>query len=213
VRFPLLAVAAFFLSASVPLPQADEALRIDSPADGQEVAGLVEITGSAAVPQMIRFRVSFAYDPNPTATWFPIAEGTQPVIQGVLAGWDTSGISAGTYALRVEAFFADGSAREAAVGGIRVRRSLPAPATATPEALTPMAAETQPMRRAAAFPAATIAFPPETDASRSLPDSFAPALPAGAAVALAGFVLFWFRSRLIEWRHRRLIRKAQKSKG
>jgi hypothetical protein len=210
VRFPIAVLAVFAFHISAPFRQAGEALRIDSPAAGQEVVGTVDITGAAALPQMIRWRLSFAYDPDPTDTWFAIAEGTQPVEGGILAHWDTGGISEGTYALRVQAFFADGSTRESVVGGIRVRRSPGSIAAASPEPSAPAAAVSEPMRSAPVFPAPTLAFG-ETPAAPAGGSARLPALLAGAGTAAGMFALYGIRLRLSDWKRRRILHRLRRS--
>src|SRR4030042_1455906 len=99
MRFPILAVSVLSIFVSAASLQADQVLRIDSPAADETVSGMVEIRGSAAAPGMLRFRVEFGYDPDPTGTWFLISEGTEAVPDGRLAVWDTTSIREGDYAL------------------------------------------------------------------------------------------------------------------
>ncbi|MBN1439180.1 MAG: hypothetical protein JW929_07210 [Anaerolineales bacterium] len=213
MRFPARLAFLLALSISAFSFQADEALRIDSPAAGETVSGMVEISGTAAASGMMRWRVEFAYDPDPTGTWFPIAEGASPVTNGVLAEWDVTRISEGEYTLRIAAYFADGSMRESIVRGIRVRRAYPLATTAEPEAVTPAEVPPQPAHQPpAAFPAPTAA---ESPASTSAPDStsLGAAFLAGALMAGMGFGLAALRTRWLLWRRRRMVRRIRKSGG
>jgi len=58
---------------------------ITAPAPGDAVTGSVNITGTATHPQLTRYEVAFAYDPNPTDTWFELQPpSTNSVTDGVL---------------------------------------------------------------------------------------------------------------------------------
>jgi hypothetical protein len=127
----LLALAALAPSASQaasPLPQDQGLAVITSPLEGAGAAGLLPISGTATHPQFERYELSFAYSPNPTDTWFPIApRGTAPVVNELLGRWDTSQISDGLYTLRLRVFYADGAFLEAFVGNLRVQNATPTP--------------------------------------------------------------------------------------
>ncbi|MGB7539994.1 MAG: hypothetical protein WBM17_15745 [Anaerolineales bacterium] len=210
MRFPILAAVVLSISPIAASYQADEALRIDSPVVNETVSGNVEILGSAAAPGMMRFRVEFAYDPDPTGTWFLILEGTEPVQDGKLADWDTTSVSEGDYALRLAAFFADGSMQEAVTRGLHVRRKNPPTATSAIEAVTPAAPDPSAyIRAAAAFPAPTAVFSTGPAAAGTFPQHGIEIL-TGAGLAVAGFGLFWIRSRWLWWKRRLFIRKMRK---
>ncbi len=127
----LVALAALAPSASQaasPLPQDQGLAVITSPLEGAGAAGLLPISGTATHPQFERYELSFAYSPNPTDTWFPIApRGTAPVVNELLGRWDTSQISDGLYTLRLRVFYADGAFLEAFVGNLRVQNATPTP--------------------------------------------------------------------------------------
>jgi hypothetical protein len=210
MRFPALVLAVCSVLAFAPHPQADENLRIDSPGENESVSGSVEIEGTAAAPGMTRFRVEFAYESNPTDTWFLIAEGTAPVRDGLLAVWDTASISEGVYSLRLVAFFPDGSLREALIRGVRVSRAAPLPKPAPEETVIPLEGETQNFVRApAAFPAST--FPGfARGAPKSGTEPSLTALLTGAGAGLVLFSLWALRSRWLLWKHRLLVRGFRK---
>jgi hypothetical protein len=108
------------------------------------ISGLVTIEGSASHPSFVSYELSFAYDPNPTETWFPIVDSVQtPVIDGRLGIWDTSGIQDGLYQLRLIVLLENGATLEAFVTGLRIRNytpietSTPAPLAAQPSPTLP----------------------------------------------------------------------------
>ncbi len=214
MRFPALVLVFFSISVSAFSMQADEFLRIDSPRANETVSGSVEIRGAAAAPGMMRYRVEFAYDPNPTGTWFLIAEGVEPVKDGLLAEWDTSRISEGDYALRIAAYFADGSVRETVTRGIRVRHSTSPALVPSIEAVTPAEVSSQINPRGrAAFPAPTAMAESESPAVSSSSSSLGTAFLAGTILAVLGFGLFGLRSRWLWWKHRRFVRQIRKSES
>jgi hypothetical protein len=119
---------------------------ITSPVQGQPISGVVTIQGTAFHPAFKAYGVSFAYDPNPTDTWFPIGERvTTPVSDGRLAVWDTSGLTPGTYQLRLTVYVEEGKTIETDVGGLLIGRqptlgasSSGTLATSSPSAPTPI---------------------------------------------------------------------------
>jgi hypothetical protein len=212
MRFPILAVAVLSIFASAASFQTETVLRLDTPAANETVSGIVEIRGSAASPGMMRFRIEFGYDPDPTGTWFLIFEGTEPVPDGQLALWDTTSIREGDYALRLAAYFADGSMQEVTTRGVRVRREV-APAAESPSfAATPVGPDPGAyVRAAAAFPGPTAELSAVPAASAGAASPHQIGFLAGTALTVAGFGLFWVRTRWLWWTRRRFIRKIRKS--
>ncbi len=212
MRFPIRITAVLSISACAAFLQADETLRIESPASGETVSGVVEIRGTAAEPGMMRFRVEFGYDPDPTGTWFLVFEGTEPVRNGLLGAWDTSSVSEGEYALQLTAYFADGSMRETITRGLHVIRGTPLATASVAEGVTSIAPDPSAYARAAAaFPAPTAVYSAEPSASEGTASAQAVPLMIGAGLAMMGFGMFWIRSRWIWWKRRLFIRKNQKS--
>jgi hypothetical protein len=124
-------------------PAQDQGLAvITAPLEGSGTAGIVPISGTATHPEFQRYELSFAYSPNPTDTWFPIApQGTAPVVNEVLGRWDTSQISDGLYTIRLRVFYGDGSAfLEAVVGNLRVQNATPTPGLGNPPGPSPTVA-------------------------------------------------------------------------
>jgi hypothetical protein len=119
---------------------------ITRPEDGEVLRGVVTIEGSAAHPAFVAYELSFAYDPNPTDTWFPIVDDFQtPITDGRLGLWDTTGITDGNYQLRLYVILENDSRLEAFARNLRVRNTTPIETqpvfeeqtASTPTALTP----------------------------------------------------------------------------
>jgi hypothetical protein len=94
---------------------------IQSPGGGEALQGVVLVSGTTDVPGFRRSEVAFAYQNDPTSTWFLIQQSEQPVIESVLANWDTTTIGDGTYQLRLQVVLEDGQVLEQVVAGLRVR--------------------------------------------------------------------------------------------
>lgn len=95
--------------------QTDSAPAITAPTAGQVVQGQVAITGTTDIPNFQSAELAFAYASDPTGTWFPIREMTDPVSGGVLATWDTTAISDGNYVLRLRVSLTYNSSQEVSV--------------------------------------------------------------------------------------------------
>lgn len=175
-------------------------VQITDPGGGAALQGLVTISGSSQASGFQSAEVDFAYQNDPTSTWFVIAQSAAPANAGVLAQWDTTTISDGIYRLRLRVVLSDGQVLEDIVAGVRVRNYTPietstpdlssggvtgteqpqSTATATPPGdfiVTPIAAEALPTN-----PAEITA----RDLRRSV---FAGALAAaGAVILFAGYI-------------------------
>ena len=86
-------------------PQTNPDAAITSPELFSEVSGEVSIEGTAAGEGFVSYRLLVGQGLNP-GEWLQVAEGTQPVNEGVLATWDTSGLS-GLYAVQLQVVRAD----------------------------------------------------------------------------------------------------------
>jgi len=101
--------------------QAPGYAEVTSPTNGQTLDGLVAIEGSADHPSFLRYDLAFAYDSNPTDTWFPIGEPVSTrARQATLALWDTSDMAPGMYQLRLRVFLDGGTVLEDSARGLRV---------------------------------------------------------------------------------------------
>jgi membrane peptidoglycan carboxypeptidase len=81
-------------------PQFDENVNITSPDLFSEVSGEVQIKGSAAGEGFASYRVLVGQGLNPQE-WIQVAETNEPVTNGLLATWKTSGLS-GLYAVQLQ---------------------------------------------------------------------------------------------------------------
>ena len=86
-------------------PQLDPDANITSPELFSEVSGEVRIEGTAAGEEFVSYRLLAGQGLNPQE-WLQIAEGAQPVTDGVLAEWDTAGLS-GLYAVQLQVLRSD----------------------------------------------------------------------------------------------------------
>jgi membrane peptidoglycan carboxypeptidase len=85
---------------TVQTPPISPAVHITAPAMFAELRGAVEIRGSAAGADFAYYRLEYGQGLNPQ-TWVQIgSNATEPVEEGILAAWDTTGLN-GLYALRL----------------------------------------------------------------------------------------------------------------
>jgi hypothetical protein len=134
---------------------------ITSPAAGDAIQGSVNVLGTSNLTGFVSMELAFAYASNPTETWFLIATSDQPVNNGTLGIWDTTGITDGVYSLRLRVYLTEGSHQDAVIAGLRVRNYTPIE-TATPvETLTPTPELVEPTPIANATPTST-PFPTPT---------------------------------------------------
>jgi hypothetical protein len=81
-------------------PQVNPDAAITAPELFTEVSGEVRIEGTAAGEGFTSYRLLVGQGLNP-AEWTQVAEGAQPITDGVLATWDTTGLS-GLYAVQLQ---------------------------------------------------------------------------------------------------------------
>ncbi len=122
-----------------PTPTPEPQVRIASPLGGEALQGVVPIGGTTDLPGFRSAEVAFAYQADPTGTWFIIQQSSTPVKDGALAAWDTTTITDGEYKLRVQVFLAEGQVLESTVTGLRVRNYTPIE-TSTPARASPVPA-------------------------------------------------------------------------
>lgn len=126
---------------------------ITVPASGDTLTGVVEVRGTAVHPNYLRYELAFLQQNAPAAEWIVFAEGTEPVVDGVLAVWNTTigrDIGApvfpdGRYNLRLRVVKTDFNYDEYFVTDLIIQNDGPTP-TATPD-------ETAVVQTAAAVPA------------------------------------------------------------
>lgn len=120
---PIFSAAAL---ASTTLAQAPGYADIARPNAGEALVGVVTIEGSASHPSFLSYDLYFAYDAQGENTWFPILDNVQnPVVDGRLGIWDTTGITDGNFKLRLRVHLKNGSELEAVVSGLRLRNASP----------------------------------------------------------------------------------------
>jgi hypothetical protein len=205
-------VAAVLLLAAVKPPgvralaQAPGYAEIISPGGGETLQGLIPIEGSADHPAFLRYDLAFAYDPNPTDTWFPLGEPISTrARQATLGLWDTSELASGVYQLRLRVFLDGGAILEDTAAGLRV--GLPA--------VAPLASGPAPAATSTPAPGPTATPPPPQAEPPSAGDPVLLALGIGGFMAAAFLVLLAaylpLRRGLSVWagnlRMRRLLRQ------
>lgn len=199
--FLIIWLVLLYFPQSVLAQEADQ-LTITSPLESQFVQGVVTISGSVTVLGFSSYELAFAYENDPTQTWFELTSSSLPVFEGELGSWDTTTLTDGDYALRVRVFLLDGTVQETTVSGLRVRNYTPIPTS------TPTPTSTPVVQFAA--PTAQLIAPAPATATSSLPTpthfppnpaslaetSISGALGKGAALALVLFVVFGLLLRL-----------------
>mgnify|MGYP000916118607 CR=1 FL=1 len=112
---------------------------ITAPASGETLAGVVEVRGTAVHPTYLRYELAFANQFSGN-DWIVFAEGSEPVVDGVLAVWDTTvgrAVGApvfpdGRYQLRLRVVKTDFNYDEFFVNDLIIQNDGPTP-TPTPD--------------------------------------------------------------------------------
>ncbi len=131
---PAHSAAADVFPTATPTATPEPRVRITSPLPGEALQGVVSISGATDLPGFRSAEVAFAYQADPTGTWFVIQQSSAPVKEGALAAWDTTTITDGTYQLRVQVFLQDGQVQETTLAGLRVRNYTPIETSTPPRA-------------------------------------------------------------------------------
>jgi hypothetical protein len=125
ITIALLASVLMIVSISMSFAQSPSGVVITSPESVTELYGDVTIKGTAAVPGMLYYYLeihpmdSLTLDED--TPWLPITVAyEQPVVDDVLATFDTTRVDDGVYLLRMVVNVADGSSHYVYVGPIRV---------------------------------------------------------------------------------------------
>lgn len=116
-------------------PAQGELAIITAPADNEVIRGVVTVAGSAVHPAFDRYELAYAVEPvTSNDQWVGIGElGTQPVVNGELATWDTTNLPDGSYSLRLRVVRNDGNYSEIEVKHVVVANAVPTE-TPTPSA-------------------------------------------------------------------------------
>lgn len=117
----LLIISLLFTAWFSPLPQNTAGPTLDQPVPGQAVQGVVIFTGSTQVDGFASAQIEFRYEDDPLQTWFLIQDNIPAIENDVLASWDTTTITDGSYHLRLSVRKTDGTSIFAEVAGVRVR--------------------------------------------------------------------------------------------
>ncbi len=95
-------------------------LYITFPESGSTVSGIVEIRGSIPDTNFSSAKISYAYAATGGDNWFQIVELSEPMKDLVLAKWDTTIITDGTYRLKLSVATTNGTVNEVIVDQITV---------------------------------------------------------------------------------------------
>jgi len=87
---------------------------ITSPSEGDAIRGKVEIIGTAAGTAFAYYTVDYGEGRSPES-WNSIRRSSEPVTDGILATWDTSGVDDGEYTIRLTVVDTYGVRTETAV--------------------------------------------------------------------------------------------------
>jgi hypothetical protein len=131
--FSLISLISIWFS---PFPQLD-LVRIQSPVDGDTLQGNVSIIGTVTGNGFQSVEIGFRYQDTQSQSWFVIAQSTAPVVDDVIATWDTSTIADGVYQIRVLAIFDDGRKQEEIIANLNVRNYTPFDPIKTEESTLP----------------------------------------------------------------------------
>ncbi len=177
------------IAAQTPDPGAAEIL---APVTGQALQGVVPVRGTAPAENFAFAELAFSYAEDPAGTLFLIGQFDRPVIESIIAEWDTSRITDGNYNLHLIVTQADGSRVRASVTDLRVR-NYTAIETSTPSpTVTATAGPTRSADEATALEGATQA-PTPTDLpanpARITTGKIAQSLLQGFLVVAGAFVL------------------------
>lgn len=191
--------------------QAPGYAEIDAPSPGQSVEGIVTIAGTADHPAFVRYALSFSYADNPTDTWFRLGEPLPTrVRQGTLGLWDTTDLTPGVYALRLQVYLDNGAVLSDEVSQIRV--GLEALPTATsPASARATQAAPSPTPAPDLAPSEPTRAPPRSD-----PVGVAVVIGGGTAAAFLAFLAVFLplRKGLASWagmmRMRRVLRQDER---
>ena len=216
-RFTLL-ILTILIPFMIPLPvnaQAPGYADITQPVAGEAIFGLVTIEGSADHPSFVSYELSFAYQPNPEDTWFPIMQSIQtPISEGRLGIWDTTGITDGTYQLRLRVWLKNGNALEAFVEDLRVRNTIP---TETPTAVKQVAPQSPSPIPLTQTPRPTPIPPSFSDGRAHVKRIFLTgAIIGGVSLLILGGYLFARRSMSLRWaklRMRQIHWRSERERG
>jgi hypothetical protein len=163
-RAILLLILVFMTLIIFPIRAQDETIRIDWPPSVYDLAGKVNITGTANPPNLVSYFLEAAeYNPEATGEpfWLPVSlPSTTPVINGVLGTWDTTVYPDGLYQLRLHVRLSAGEDQYFVVAPLRIGNTLERPAGELQPQVVPPPVATEEV--AVAPPAPTVVPRPNT---------------------------------------------------
>ena len=125
---------------------------ITSPAPGSSVSGDVTVIGTAVIDPFQKYELHFKLEPSGDDAYVYFTGNTVPVQNGPLGVWQTGGLPAGIYSLRLRVVKNDGNYAEFFAQNISVNQGPPQP-SASPTS-EPTDAHAHPDRHLHARPAA-----------------------------------------------------------
>ena len=126
----------------IPVMAQNEAIRIDFPPPIYDVAGVVSVTGTVNPPDLQSYfleQATFDLDnPDDEPQWIPASlPSSAPVVDDVLATWDTTLFADGVYQLRLRVILTSGESEFVVVRPLRIANMLERPdGEAPPEVAT-----------------------------------------------------------------------------
>lgn len=78
----------------------NEGATISSPISGEEIRGLVEVRGTADIPNFAFYKIEIRPS-EPSSIWQVLTAGTDPLTEEMLGMWDTSLVENGVYLLQL----------------------------------------------------------------------------------------------------------------
>jgi len=180
---------------------------ITSPQQNATVRGLVVVKGSATVPSFQFYKVEYGRGADPSDWHIVGSTHPEPIIDGVLAQWDTTSLPDGVYTLRLQAVKMDGNydqsfAREIVIANKRATETPTSAAAPEPTQSGPTATPGPTATLAILQPTAALARPSPTPTPVRSQRASLPSLPVatwreavcmgagtmGAIVAVLGLV-------------------------
>ena len=107
---------------------------ITSPATGASVSGDVVIMGTAVIDPFQKYELHYKLEPSGDDAYIYFFGATTPVMNGQLGVWQTGGMPAGTYSLRLRVVKNDGNYAEFFTQNVSVNQGAAADESPTPTA-------------------------------------------------------------------------------
>jgi hypothetical protein len=123
------------LAASPFFQDSQDLAEITTPAAGATVQGTIQIIGSADHPAFQFYVVEVS--PEGQEAWQFVTDGTNPVVNGPLATWDTIALPDGAYRIRLRVVRLDGNYSETFAQPVTVNNSQPLPTDTPAVQVTP----------------------------------------------------------------------------